>query len=50
LVEFKNSTLEEMILHSLAALKKSASEEGEIKSGSIEIGVVGINHPFKLLK
>jgi len=42
--------MEELVLHSLAALKKSASEEGEIKSGSIEIGVVGINQPFRLLK
>ena len=39
-----------MILHALAALKKSASEEGEVKSGSIEIGVVGKNKPFSILK
>ena len=30
-----------MILHSISALKKSASEEGEIKASSIEIGMVG---------
>jgi 20S proteasome subunit alpha 6 len=35
LKQFKDSTEEEMILHSLAALKKSASEEGEIKSSSV---------------
>lgn len=50
LTQFKNSTLDELILHSLAALKKSASEEGEVKAGSIEIGVVGKNKSFTLLK
>ena len=31
LPQFKNSTLEELILHSLAALKKSASNSDELK-------------------
>ena len=39
-----------MILHSLKALKKSASEEGEIKPNSVEVGFVGRDSSFKLLK
>ena len=34
-VNFKHCTLDELILHSLSALKKSATEEGEIKPRSI---------------
>ena len=41
--QFKNNSLHELILHSISALKKSASEEGEIKASSIEIGIVGKN-------
>jgi 20S proteasome subunit alpha 6 len=48
--QFTQSTLEELVLHSLAALKKSASEEGEVKAGSIEVGIVGKNRPFSILK
>lgn len=50
LASFKNSSLDELVLHSLAALKKSASDEGEVKPISVEIGVVGRNKPFTLLK
>ncbi len=50
MAEFKNSTMEELVLHALAALRKSASEEGEIKPLAIEIGVVGVNQSFRLLK
>lgn len=35
LKSFSTSTLEELILHSLAALKKSASDEGEVKPSSV---------------
>jgi 20S proteasome alpha/beta subunit len=41
--------LRELIFHSLNALKKSASEEGEIKGSSVEIAVVGKDLPFKVL-
>ena len=47
---FKGATLKDLIIHSLKALKKSASEEGEVKPSSVEIGVVGIGCPFRLLK
>lgn len=50
LSQFSYSTLNELILHSLKALKKSASDEGEIKPSSVEIGVVGVNTPFRILK
>ena len=46
---FKKCSLRELILHSISALKKSASEEGEIKASSIEIGVVGRDQKFRLL-
>ena len=36
-------------MHSLAALRKSASDEGELKGKSVEIGVVGVDHKFTLL-
>jgi hypothetical protein len=42
--------LKELILHSLSALRKSANEEGEIKPSSVEIGVVGKDAKFRLLK
>lgn len=41
--------MRDLVLHGLSALKKSASEEGEIKSSSVEIGVVGKDLPFKVL-
>ena len=47
---FKEASLKELIFHSLKALKKSASEEGEVKASSVEIGVVGRDSPFRLLK
>lgn len=50
LASFKSSSLDELVLHSLAALKKSASDEGEVKPSSVEIGIVGKNKPFTLLK
>ena len=50
LPEFNTSNLEELIFHSLAALKKSASDEDEVKVDSVEIGVVGKNKPFTQLK
>jgi 20S proteasome subunit alpha 6 len=49
LPEFDRSNLDELILHSLAALRKSASDEGEVKPSSVEIGVVGLNKQFTLL-
>lgn len=47
---FKEAPLRDLILHSLSALKKSASEEGEIKGTSVEIGIVGKDTPFRVLK
>lgn len=47
--QFGESTLEELIMHSLAALRKSASDEGEVKGASVEIGVVGKNCPYRQL-
>lgn len=46
---FKDASLNDLVLHSLSALRKSASEEGEIKSTSVEIGVVGKDLPFRVL-
>jgi hypothetical protein len=36
-------------LHSICALRKSASEEEEVKDKSIEIGIVGRDTPFRML-
>ena len=47
--EFKTSTPEELILHAICALKKSASDEGEVKGDSVEIGIVGKDKPFTQL-
>ena len=33
----------------MAALKKSASDEGEVKGDSVEIGIVGRDKPFRHL-
>jgi 20S proteasome subunit alpha 6 len=41
--------LRDLVLHGLSALRKSASEEGEIKGSSVEIGVVGGDLPFRVL-
>jgi len=50
LAEFKSSSLDDLIFHSLSALKKSASDEGEVKSNSVEISFVGKNRAFTSLK
>lgn len=50
LAQFKNSSLDDLIFHSLSALKKSASDEGEVKSNSVEISFVGKNRAFTSLK
>jgi 20S proteasome subunit alpha 6 len=50
LAEFPTSTLDELIFHSLSALKKSASDEGEVKPNSVEIAFVGKNRHFTILK
>ena len=47
--QFKTSTPDELILHALCALKKSASDEGELKGDSVEIGIVGKDKPFTQL-
>jgi 20S proteasome subunit alpha 6 len=46
---FPNSNLDELIFHSLSALKKSASDEGEVKANSVEIAFVGKNKKFTIL-
>lgn len=33
----------------MSALKKSASEEGEIKGSSVELAIVGKDTPFRVL-
>jgi 20S proteasome alpha/beta subunit len=48
--QFNNSSLEDLILHSLSALKKSASDDGEVKPNSVEIAYVGKNKQFTILK
>ena len=50
LKEFSTSNADELILHGLSALRKSASDEGEIKKTSVEIGIVSKDKPFRLLK
>jgi 20S proteasome subunit alpha 6 len=50
LPEFPTSTLDELIFHSLSALRKSASDEGEVKPNSVEIAFVGKNRHFTILK
>lgn len=50
LPQFNTSSLDELVQHALAALKKSASDEGEVKAESVEIGVVGRDKQFTLLK
>ena len=49
LAQFKNSTPEELIQHAICALKKSASDEGEVKPDSVEIGIVSKDKPFTQL-
>lgn len=49
LAEFNGSNEDELIFHALAALKKSASDEGEVKGDSVEIGIVGKDKPFRHL-
>ena len=49
LPQFKTSSQEELIFHALAALKKSASDEGELKGESVEIGYVGKNQAYTQL-
>lgn len=49
LAEFDDSTVDELVLHALAALRKSASDEGEIKPSSVELGIVGVDRKFALL-
>jgi 20S proteasome subunit alpha 6 len=48
--QFPHSSLDELIFHSLSALKKSASDEGEVKPNSVEIAFVGRNSQFTILK
>ncbi len=50
MAEFTNSSLEELILHSLSALRKSASDDGEVKPNSVEIAYVGKDKQFTILK
>ena len=49
LSKFALCSLENVILHSLSALKKSANEEEEVKDKSVEIGIVGKDTPFHML-
>lgn len=47
--KFALCSLDNLILHAVSALKKSASEEGEVKDKSVEIGIVGKDTPFRML-
>ena len=44
-----NSSVDDLVLHALAAIVKSASEEGEVNERSVEIGIVGKDQVFKRL-
>jgi len=46
---FKNCDLEKLILNTLKALKSSVQEENELNEKSVEIAIVGVDQPFRLL-
>lgn len=49
MAKFHSATPEQLILHSISALKKSASEENEVDEKSIEIGIVSKDTAFRML-
>ena len=50
LERFPLCNLESLVLHALAAISKTASEEGEINEKSVEIGIIGKDHSFRRLR
>lgn len=47
--KFSNSSLEKLILHGLKALKVANQEENELTKKNVEIAIVGLKQPFKII-
>jgi len=46
---FPQTSLENLILHAVKAVSTSIQDEAELNSKSIEVAVVGVDHPFTIL-